>query len=144
MSEQKQSQRHQSRIKALCALYNSEIASTGIENALQNFAECEEYDLNVTDYADTLAGGVMEHGTELEDIIGVNLDIDWVLERLTVIDRIILKIAVYEMKYSDDVPVAVAINEAVELAKEYSGADSPKFINGVLGSVVKNPENNIS
>ena len=138
MNENKISQRRQSRIKVLCALYNSEIGHTGIENALINFTECGEYEPSVGDYADILANGVMDKSDELDDIIGEHLKIDWVVERLTVIDRIILKMAVYEMRYSDDVPVAVAINEAVELAKEYSTEESPKFINGVLGSLVKN------
>ena len=139
MSEQKPTQRHLARIKALCALYQSEVGQTEIVDALRDFSNNEEYpEKATTEYADRLAEGVKKKNFELDDVIGENLTVDWVVERLTIIDRIILKIAVYEILHVDDVPTAVAINEAVELAKEYSTEDAQKFINGVLGSVVRN------
>lgn len=63
----------------------------------------------------------------------------WKLNRMSKIDLNILRLAIYEIKYVEDIPVNVAINEAVNLAKRYSGAHAPSFINGVLGNIV-NPE----
>ena len=60
---------------------------------------------------------------------------EWPVERLTIIDRTILRIALFEMMHEKDIPAKVAINEAVELAKEFSGASSKKFVSGVLGAV---------
>ena len=61
----------------------------------------------------------------------------WKLSRMSRLDLSIIRLAVYEMKFDDEVPVKVAINEAVELAKEYGGEESPKFVNGILAKVVK-------
>jgi len=138
MNESKIGSRHLARIKALCALYNCEVGHTEIIDALENIIECEEYTPSTNEYADVLATGVADKSLELDELIGMNLTVDWVLERLTIIDKTILKMAVYEMKYVDDVPVAVAIDEAVEIAKKYSTDSAPKFINGVLGSISKN------
>ncbi|HDO30234.1 MAG TPA: transcription antitermination factor NusB, partial [Desulfobacteraceae bacterium] len=60
---------------------------------------------------------------------------NWRLERMSLVDRNILRIAVFEMRYCDDVPARVAINEALEIAKRYSIADSVSFINGILDAV---------
>jgi N utilization substance protein B len=61
----------------------------------------------------------------------------WSLMRMPFVDRNILRLAVYEIMFEDDVPASVAINEAVELAKAYGGDDSPKFVNGVLGKIAE-------
>ena len=60
---------------------------------------------------------------------------NWSMERMPVVDRSILRLSTYEMCYVDDVPVSVSINEAVNLAKEFGGDDSPRFINGILGRI---------
>ena len=61
----------------------------------------------------------------------------WKTSRMNKVDLSILRLAVYEMKYDEDVPVGVAINEAVELAKKFGGSEAPAFINGVLGKLAK-------
>ena len=62
---------------------------------------------------------------------------DWKVHRLGAVDRNILRLAIYEIVFRDDVPVPVSVNEAVELAKQFGDDDSPRFINGVLGTVVR-------
>jgi N utilization substance protein B len=83
--------------------------------------------------------GVLERKEQIDDIID-DYSIDWRLERLNVADRNILRIAIYEMFYCDDIPLSVSINEAVEIAKKYGDAKSPQFVNGVLGAVARDIE----
>ena len=71
---------------------------------------------------------------ELDEMIGAE-SVGWTVERMGTVDRTLLRLALYEMKYEDDVPAGVAINEAVELAKLYGGDESPAFINGILGEL---------
>ena len=78
------------------------------------------------------AKAVAEKVREIDDLINGNTT-GWKTTRMNKVDLSILRLAVYEMKYDDDVPVKVAINEAVELAKRFSGDEGPAFINGVLG-----------
>ena len=69
------------------------------------------------------------------DINGAS--VDWPIERMSKVDLTILRLAYYEIKHDDDIPVKVAINEAVELAKKYGGDDSPSFVNGILGKLAR-------
>lgn len=87
-------------------------------------------------YARTLVEGVQAHHADIDTIISRYAD-RWAIDRMPVIDRILLRIALVELLWGSDVPVAVAINEAVELAKALSTDDSGRFINGVLGRVVE-------
>ena len=64
----------------------------------------------------------------------------WALERIAPLERCILRVALYELRHRDDIPVEVAIDEAVSLAKEYSGADAPGFVNGILGAAARDLE----
>ncbi|MCF6096689.1 transcription antitermination factor NusB [Thermovorax subterraneus] len=83
--------------------------------------------------------GVLERKEQIDDIID-DYSIDWRLERLNVADRNILRIAIYEMFFCDDIPLSVSINEAVEIAKKYGDKKSPKFINGILGAIARDLE----
>lgn len=85
-----------------------------------------------------LAEGVVSRQQELDELIARHSK-GWTLERIAPLERSILRVALYEALYVEEVPVEVAIDEAVELAKEYCGADAPGFINGVLGAAVGNP-----
>lgn len=86
----------------------------------------------------SLAHGVFEHIAQLDAIIEKAAP-DWPLEQITVIDRNVLRLGLYELLYSnkDEVPPKVAINEAIELAKNFSGEPSGRFVNGVLGTVFR-------
>lgn len=89
-------------------------------------------------YARSLVAGVEEHGAELDELI-VRFADRWALDRMPVIDRSLLRMAIFELRWSDDVPVPVAINEAVELAKSLSTDDSGRFVNGLLGRIAEEP-----
>jgi transcription antitermination protein NusB len=82
-----------------------------------------------------LAEGVDEHREELDDIIAAHAK-GWTVDRIAPLDLNVMRVALYEIEEMDT-PAEVAINEAVELAKEYCGTDAPKFVNGILGAVVR-------
>ena len=103
------------------------------EILLSEIPECEQNLGYITDVTE----GILEHEAEIIDIINNNFIKGWTFKRLSKVSRTILKVAIYEMKYCDDVPPRVAINEAVELAKKYCDENEPSFINGVLGSVMR-------
>jgi N utilization substance protein B len=86
-----------------------------------------------------LAQGVQEHRDQLDEAISRHAK-GWSLERIAPLDRNIMRVALYEIGYRDDIPTEVAIDEAIELAKEYCGADAPGFVNGVLGAAVREGE----
>jgi N utilization substance protein B len=128
--------RRKSRELALQALYQGELAG---QNGLLIFEEfCVHFQVNkkAIPYAKKLLDGVQEKGDAINQFISRYAE-NWRLERMSVIDRNILRLAVYEVHYQDDVPVSVAINEAVEIAKRFSTDDSGPFINGILDSMAK-------
>jgi N utilization substance protein B len=92
--------------------------------------------LELTTFARELAEGVESEQAELDRLIADNA-VGWDLERIAPLERAILRVALYEMLYRRDVPDEVAIDEAVETAKLYSGMDAPGFVNGILGGVMK-------
>jgi N utilization substance protein B len=89
------------------------------------------------EYAQMLIQGVWEYRETLDALIQRE-SAEWKVDRMAVVDRNILRLAIYEMYVLNNVPDRVAINEAVELSKRFGGSDSAKFINGILGSLVKN------
>ena len=86
-------------------------------------------------YTVTVARGVSAHTTHIDDLIASHLQ-GWTLDRLPAVDRAVLRVAVWELLHADDVPEPVAVDEAVQLAKELSTDDSPGFVNGVLGQIM--------
>ncbi len=95
------------------------------------------YDDDVLDFGRYLVAGTLEHTREIDDEINRHLE-HWDIQRLAKVDLAILRISVYGLLYQLDIPPSIIINEAVEIAKEYSGADSFRFVNGVLDGVRKN------
>ncbi len=98
------------------------------------WAEAKDDAAPLHPYTSTVARGVTAHAAHVDDLIASHLQ-GWTLDRLPAVDRAILRVAVYELLHADDVP-PVAVDEAVELAKELSTDDSPGFVNGVLGQVM--------
>lgn len=96
----------------------------------------EAFDMAKNEQTEALVKGVMEHDEELTEIIS-RYSKTRAVSRIAKVNLVILKLALYEMKYRKDVPPAVAINEAVELAKRYSGKSDSGFINGVLNSYLQ-------
>ena len=94
-------------------------------------------------YATALVGGVEEHAAAIDGLIDRYAD-RWALERMPIIDKNLLRLAVYELLWEPEVPPAVVINEAIELAKSLSTEGSGRFINGILGRVVEAREEDAS
>jgi len=94
---------------------------------------------NDNDYVKEVVCGIFQKSEELNDIIKANLR-NWELSRVSKVSIALVRLALYEIIYLDDVPVNVAINEAVELAKKYDGRDAASFVNGVLGSYARGLE----
>ncbi len=88
----------------------------------------------VLEYVGTLVHGIQDHHADIDFLISKYAD-HWAIERMPVVDRTLLRIALFELLWAGDIPVAVAINEAVELAKALSTQDSGRFINGLLGRI---------
>ena len=91
---------------------------------------------DVMRYATDLIEGVQDHQAEIDEVIARYAD-RWAISRMPVVDRTLLRIALFELLWRDDIPVPVAINEAVELAKDLSTEDSGRFVNGLLGRVAE-------
>ena len=126
--------RKTSRELAFKFLYSMEIQN---DSNLELFLENNEIENEVTKkYITETAKGVTDNIEAIEKEIRSNLKKDWQIERVSKIDIALLKLAIYEIKYAD-IPFKVAINEVIELAKEYSDDSSPSFINGILASVMK-------
>ncbi|MGH2719164.1 MAG: transcription antitermination factor NusB [Actinomycetota bacterium] len=113
---------------ALEALYEHDVADRPVAEILERHPAGP-----ALAYAERLVGGLAEHGPQIDALIGVVAE-DWTLERMPPIDRNALRIGVLELLYLS-VPAPVAINEAVELAKQYSTADSGRFVNGILSRI---------
>lgn len=109
---------------------------TEFEETKKIFFEEIEEPVNDSDKAFIIeeVEGVKAKLTVIDEIIN-DVAKGWHTDRMSKVDRAILRLAVYEMKYSKDIPVSVAVNEAVELAKEYSSDEAPAFINGILGKL---------
>lgn len=122
--------RSEEREQAFCLLFQS------LFNTDENFEIYEENIESVGDYARSIAFGVEEKKDNLDGLIE-KYSKGWKVKRLPKVNLAILRLAAYEILFVDDVPESVAINEAVELAKKYSGESDYSFINGVLGALVK-------
>jgi transcription antitermination protein NusB len=131
--------RYLSRSLAVQTLYQWDFAGKDekeINNILKyNFQEFAP-DFNDEGFTQHLLDGVINKLDEIDEYIKKYAP-EWPLEQITVIDRNILRLGIFEMIYDQDIPARVAINEAIELAKAYGGASSSKFVNGVLGSIYK-------
>jgi N utilization substance protein B len=120
--------RRTARKNAFLNLYQSDINNNSLDSTIRRW---REYRGELEPYAVRLARGVREEQQELDATLA-EVSEGWPLHRMSVIDRTILRLALYEMLYVEDVPPDVAINEAVELARGFSGEDAPAFVGGVL------------
>lgn len=124
---------------ALQTLFQLDIAevkeAAGVEAALGDRLSQVSLEPQDRDYVSLVVRGVMQHLPELDRWIN-SCSLDWKVNRLARVDRSILRLAIFEIRFLDDIPMKVSVNEAVDLAKQFSDAQSPKFVNGVLGSVV--------
>jgi N utilization substance protein B len=127
--------RHRARIAALQALF--EIDCTAHHPLVVVERRLDEMDLPQpgVEFMRNLVEGVQAHGEEMDQLIGRYAP-EWPVDQIAIVDRNILRMAIYEILYRPDTPTKVAINEAVELAKEFGSDSSGRFVNGVLGSLV--------
>ncbi len=127
--------RYKMREQAFLLCFESLFSDTDIDELADNAGDARDEFLS--DYAISCAKGVREHQDKLDEIISAKLKKGWRIERISKVSLAILRLAVYEMVYLDDIPVSVSINEAVELSKKYTVKDDTAFINGVLGAIAK-------
>lgn len=128
--------RRLSRELALKVLFQIDLVNTNMEEALKYNFESNELSKEVKEFTIILVRGVISNLAEIDQEIKSYTN-NWSLERITNIDRNILRIAIYEILYMNNIPKSVSINEAVELAKKYSTKSSFSFVNGVLGKINK-------
>ncbi len=120
--------RREAREEALAVLYEVEQTGEAVADALA------ARDVPPGEYAIELAEGVDDEYDELDAVIGRHLQ-GWRVERMPVLDRVLARMATWELLRRDDIPTGVVLSEAVELATQYCGDQSPRFLNGVLRSV---------
>ncbi len=123
--------RRKARERALQFLFGLDFTNNPCEPAAAVFWEIEPTRPSVRHYAMTLIRGVCEQRDTLDEAIVGALQ-KWTPERIGGVERNILRIALYEMRNAQDVPIPVAINEAIELAKTFAAEEAPRFINGIL------------
>lgn len=133
------SNRHLARSIAMQALFEwdfreqpAEVLPVIIDRDLKEFGP----GLDETGFAKKIIEDVQQNINEIDELIGKYAP-QWPIEQITIIDRNILRIGIYELKFNNEVPPKVAINEAIELAKNFGGPSSGRFVNGVLGAIYK-------
>lgn len=129
--------RRLSRELALQVLFQIDLVNANMEESLKYIFERDKFSEEVKEFTLIITKGVVSNLNEIDKTIKHYTD-NWSLERITNIDRNLLRIAIYEILYMKDIPKSVSINEAVELAKKYSTKSSFSFVNGVLGKINKN------
>jgi N utilization substance protein B len=130
--------RTRARKKALDILYAAELRGENAVDALQRMVDAGEGPSNP--YAGLLVGGVVDHQQLIDELL-TRYSQGWALNRMPAVDRTALRIGVFELLWADDVPDAVAVDEAVSLVRELSTDDSPAFVNGVLGAMLREKDN---
>ncbi len=128
--------RHLARRVALDILFQADLTGRDAAAVLEEWESAGEA---VPEFARELVDGVTGDRDELDRVIGGHAE-DWSVERMAAVDRAILRLAAYELHSRPDVPTAVAIDEAVEAAKELSTAESGRFVNGILGRIARDRE----
>ncbi len=124
------------REKILQLLFQIDLAKADADEVIHTMVNETELNIQNLDFIKDRVYGVLEQ-LEIIDKTLIQYLKSWTINRLSIIDRAILRMSVYEFIYKNDVPISVTINEAIELSKTFSTSDSSKFINGVLGSMIK-------
>ncbi|APH17303.1 transcription antitermination factor NusB [Clostridium sporogenes] len=141
--------RRKSREVAMRLLFQTTLNEENLEEALENLKDVRESEESAKekdyesvdlkdvdiDYVKRIIKGIEENKEEIDEKIKGNLK-NWKIERLSKVDLSILRLCTYELKFEEDIPNKVSVNEAIELAKKYSGEKAATFINGVLGKMI--------
>ena len=131
------SARRKGRELALQVLYQLEMSGDASEQALRTFAESFEHSPQARAFGEDLVHGVLAQREQIDTCIAAASE-HWRLERLSRVDANIIRVAVYEMTTPPALPLEIAINEAIEVARKFGTSESPTFVNGVLDQVAKN------
>jgi N utilization substance protein B len=126
--------RSKARKRAIDVLFESDQRGVDVLTVLAD--RLQRADPPVGEYAVTLVEGVAQHRDRIDDLVQTYAQ-GWQLDRMPAVDRAVLRLAIYELMYEDDVPDSVVIDEAVELAKQLSTDESPAFVNGLLARILK-------
>ena len=125
---------------ALKILYQTEFQSfpedRELKPLLESFFEKEDYSQKQKDFCSEILRGLRDHKEVIDQKIRIHSE-NWDMKRMSLVDLNIMRIAVFEMFYEKDMPARAALNEALELAKTFSGGKSPAFINGILDQILK-------
>lgn len=131
------SARTKARKRALDVLFESEVRGLELDGTLEDRLLAQEPP--VKEYTVDLVRGVTAHRARIDSLLSTYSE-GWTLDRMPAVDRNVLRIGVYEILYVDEVPDAVAVTEAVNLVRDLSTDESPSFVNGVLGTILRNKD----
>lgn len=133
------SNRHLSRTIAMQALYGWDFNKLDASQAVQSYEHVQREfapDFDDEGFSRSIVEGVLQNQKDIDALI-TKYAPEWPLEQITTVDRNILRVGIFELKFNNEIPPKVAINEAIELAKTFGGESSGKFVNGVLGAIYK-------
>ncbi len=119
-------------------LFEIDLGKTKIDKAFKHTVEEFEVSIKAQQFARELVEGTLKHKNKLDEVIK-SLSKNWSFDRFSAVDRNIIRLALYEIFCRSEIPPAVSVNEAVELAKIFGNEESSRFINGILGRVVETP-----
>jgi len=128
--------RRKARESALQILFQLEFDATHVKKKIDQYWKAKKPSKGIKDYSTWLIKGISTHKKEIDNIIQATSD-HWRISRMALVDRNILRIAVFEILYEKDIAPAIIINEAIEIAKRYSSEEAAAFVNGVLDAVKK-------
>ena len=127
--------RKEARENAFILIFEKCFNDLSVDDILELAVEYREFEYD--DFCESVFKGVFENLTEIDENIETNAK-GWSVSRLGKVALSVLRLAIYEMKFREDIPIGVSVNEAVELCKKYAGEEDASFVNGILGTVSKN------
>lgn len=128
--------RRKARELALQMLFQHDVAGNDPDEIIETFEDIQRVRPNIREFAIRVFRGTLEKQAEIDKIV-VEQTENWRIERMPVVDRNLIRMAIYEMKYLDDTPKLVILDEAIEIAKRFGTNKSSQFINGILDGVLK-------
>ncbi len=129
--------RKEARNQAFILIFEKSINNNSVEDILDAARECRDFSEDEDGYTLKTFKETFDNIDEIDGIISSNLSEGWTISRISKVALAVLRLAIYEIKYMDEIPEAVSIDEAVELCKTYTTAEDAAFVNGVLGTVVR-------
>lgn len=132
-------QRRKAREHSLRILFQLEFESSNLEETLAQYWETRKAPREIKEYSSWLVKGISSCQKKIDSIIQ-SVSEHWRISRMALIDRNILRLAVFELLYEENIAAAIVINEAIEIARKYSGNDAANFVNGILDAIRKNLE----